>query len=145
MAEAVFTRLTEEEGLSSSFYISSRATSDCEEGNPIYAPAARELRERGIIFRHTAKQIRLQDIVNADYVLIMDNINLRDIVRLTGGYYGDKIFKLGHFLSPQIDIDDPWYTGDFARTYEEIQASCRAFLQYLKDRHAAAFDYDARH
>lgn len=144
-AEAVFCRMIGEEGLSASFRVTSRATSDCEEGNPVYPPAARELKERGYNFTHRAKQLTLQDVKNADYVLVMDSLNLRDTVRLTGGHYGEKIFKLGQFLTPQLDIDDPWYTGDFARAYGAIYASCRAFLDFLKQKHAAAFGYDRRH
>lgn len=145
MAEAVFKRLAEERGLALSFDVSSAATSDCEEGNPVYAPAMRVLREKGYSFRHIARQITLKDIKNADYILVMDGINLRDIVRFTGGNFSEKIFKLGHFLSDKIDIDDPWYTLDFERTYKEIYASCNAFLDYVCGEHKNALEYDKRH
>lgn len=132
MAEAIFLRLLEERGIKDLFSVSSRGTSDCEEGNPIYPPARKVLFSYGNNFSHTAKQITLQDIKNADYILIMDGINLRDITRFTGGNYADKIFLLGHFNEERIDIDDPWYTGDFERTYKEIYNSCNKFLDYLK-------------
>jgi protein-tyrosine phosphatase len=133
MAEAVFKRMVQEQGLSYLFDINSLATSDCEEGNPVYPPAARVLKENGFNFTHKAKQVKLCDLVNADYILVMDDINLHDLTRLTSGNYGEKIFKLGHFLPEQIDIDDPWYTRDFERTYREIYSSCQNFLKYLKD------------
>jgi protein-tyrosine phosphatase len=132
MAEAIFKRMVQEREWGSLFDISSYATSDCEEGNPVYPPAARVLKEKGYDFTHHARQVSLREIKNADYVLVMDEINLCDLTRLTCGHYGDKIFKLGHFLEKEIDIDDPWYTRDFDRTYKEIYASCIGFLDYLK-------------
>lgn len=145
MAEAVFLRLIEERGVAQSFRVNSFGTSDCEEDNPVYPPAAKTLRERGYDFKHRARKITLADVKNSDYILVMDSMNLEDLTRLTGGHYAEKIFMLGHFLSEKIDIDDPWYTRDFERTYREIYSSCEAFLDYLLKEHAASFDYDGRH
>ena len=144
MAEAVFLRLIEERGIKNSFTVCSRATSDCEEGNSVYPPARRVLNEKGYNYSHIAKQLTLSEVKNADYILIMDGINLRDITRLTGGNYSEKIFLLGHFLDERIDIDDPWYTGDFKRTYDEIYRSCEKFLDYLQKVHGGALEYDKK-
>lgn len=146
MAEAVFKRLAEEEGVASSLNILSFATSPYEEGNSVYPPAARTLAAHGIVgFTHRSRQITLADIKNSDYVLLMDGLNLRDIVRLTAGRYSDKIMLLGDFLSPRRDIADPYYTRDFERTYSDIFAACTAFMQKLLADHAGAFAYDRRH
>lgn len=142
MAEAIFKRMADKEGISSSLDITSRATSDCEEGNPVYPPAARLLKERGYNFSHRAAQLKLGDIVNADYLLCMDKMNYSAVTKLAGGNYSEKIFLLGDFLPERLIIDDPWYTGDFERSYAEITAACGAFLSYLKGRHAAVFAYD---
>ena len=145
MAEAVFGELCKEEGLELSFRISSFGTSDCEEGNPVYYPAAQTLKKHGITeFTHRACMISLKDIKNADYVIVMDHMNMRDIVRMTGGQYGDKIFQLGYFTDGR-DVDDPWYTRDFERAYSSIGAGCRAFLEYLKKEHGKALEYDRLH
>lgn len=145
MAEAVFQKIAEEKGVLPSFRISSRATSDCEEGNPVYSPAQRVLREHGYDFAHTARQITLKEVINADYILVMDSINLRDLTRLTGGRCGEKIYKLGSFLPEESDIDDPWYTRDFERTFREISLSCEGFMTYLLRERADVFGYDKRH
>ncbi len=142
MAEAVFTEMVKRANLAGSFCVRSFGTSDCEEGNPVYSPAARVLKEKGYVFSHRAKMIELKDIINSDYILVMDGMNLRDIIKLTGGNYADKIFLLGHFLDEKIEIDDPWYTHDFYRTYDEIYASCGKFLDYLLETRAGAFAYD---
>ncbi len=138
----MFKRMVEEEGLNSSFSVKSFGTSDCEEGNPVYPPAARVLKEKGYNFTHRAKMISLADIKNADYVLCMDKSNYSDLLSLAGCNYADKIYMLGHFLPEKIVIDDPWYTRDFDRAYNEIYSSCKAFLDYLKRTHPSALNYD---
>ena len=87
----------------------------------------------------------LSDIKNAQYILIMDALNLRDIVRMTGGNYGEKIFMLGSFGEYGSDIADPYYTRDFERTYREIYSACKGLLSYLLAQHAEAIGYDRRH
>ena len=145
MAEAVFCRLAEEDGLKNSFRVTSFGTSDCEEGNPVYYPAAQTLKNHGVTnFHHRAQMISLKDIKNSDYIIVMDHMNMRDIVRMTGGQYGEKIFKLGYFSDGE-DVDDPWYTRDFERAYQSIKVGCQAFLQYLKTQHAQALEYDRLH
>lgn len=143
MAEAIFKKMAEERGISSSLNIQSFATSDWEEGNPVYPPAAGALRAHGITdFKHRSRPVTLADLKNSDYVLVMDDMNMRDVVRLTAGRYGQKIFKLGHFLTPQIDIADPYYTRDFNRAYADIYAACSAFMDYLEGKHAGTISYD---
>ena len=134
MAEAVFSRILEERGLAYSFTVNSRATSDCEEGNPVYPPAQRVLKERGYNFSHRAKKLTLADIKNADYILVMDRMNLSDVTYLAGAY-SEKVRMLGHFLPEKIEIADPWYTRDFERTYNEIYSACNAFLDFLEKEH----------
>ena len=140
MAEAVFKKLAEERGISSSLCINSFATSDWEEGNPVYPPAADVLRAHGITgFTHRSRPVTLADIKNSDYVLVMDHMNMTDVVRLTAGRYGDKIFKLGHFLPSRADIADPYYTRDFERAFRDIYAACSSFMDYLEERHGGTF------
>ena len=78
MAEAVFSRLVEERGVAQSFKVNSFATSDCEEGNAVYPPVQKVLRENGYNFSHRAKKISLSDVKNADYILVMDGMNYAD-------------------------------------------------------------------
>lgn len=142
MGELIFKNMTEERGLSSSFRITSFGTSDCEEGNGIYPPAKSTLAMHGISGAHTAKQISLRDIKNNDYILVMDSGNLMDLLRLTGGRYGEKIFKLRTFTPSPSDVADPWYTRDFERAFSDIEEGCRCFLDYLLKEKPDAFFYD---
>ena len=145
MAELVFKKMVEERGLKSSFNISSFGTSDCEEGNSIYPPIKRTLESHGVAGTHIARQLSLKDVINNDYILVMDSENLLDVLRLTGGEFGNKIFKLCSFTPRPRDIADPWYTRDFERAYNDVYEGCKYFLDYLLKECAQAFDYDRRH
>ena len=145
MAELIFKKMVEERGLALSFEISSRGTSDEGEGNPLYAPAARVLREHGVGGTHRAVQLTKKEVINADYVLVMDSSNLFDVLRLTGGEYGEKIFKLCSFCPRPRDVADPWYTRDFEKAYSDISEGCACFLEYLLSRHKELLSYDSRH
>ena len=137
MGELIFKNMVKENELESFFRITSFGTSDCEEGNPIYPPAKKTLIMHGIPGGHTAKQISLKDIINNDYILVMDSGNLFDILRLTGGKFGEKIFKLCSFTSNPRDVADPWYTRDFERAFSDIEDGCKSFLDYLKKEKSA--------
>lgn len=98
-AELVFSKMVEEEGLSHSFEIFSRGTSDCEEGNPIYPPARATLEKHGVSGAHRAAQLTLRDVINVDYLIVMDSSNLMDVLALTAGRFGEKIYKLMSFAN----------------------------------------------
>lgn len=145
MAELIFKNMVKEEGLASSFCISSFATSDEEEGNPIYPPALRTLALHGIEGSHTAKQLSLSDIKNNDYILVMDSSNLLNVVRLAGGEYSHKVYKLCSFTSNPRDVADPWYSRDFERAFSDIEDGCRCFLDYILKEKAQLINYNKRH
>lgn len=142
MAELIFKNLVKERGIERSFDIKSFGTSNEEEGNRIYLPAKRTLTAHGIEGDHIARQITLKDIINSDYILVMNSSNLSDVLRLTGGEYGDKIFKLCAFTNNPRDIADPWYTLDFERAFNDIYDGANCFLEYVLKKHKDAIEYD---
>ncbi|MDE5722473.1 MAG: low molecular weight phosphotyrosine protein phosphatase [Clostridia bacterium] len=145
MAELVFKDMVKQRGLELSFCVTSFGTSGCEEGSQIYPPAKRTLIMHGIAGNHVAKQITLKDIINNDYIIVMDSSNLLDLLRLTGGGFGDKIYKLCSFTDRPRDVADPWYTRDFEKAFSDISDGCRAFLEFLLKEKGEAFKYDSRH
>ena len=142
MAELVFKKLVKERGIERSFDIKSFGTSNEEEGNHIYPPAKRTLAAHGIYGDHIARQLTLKDVINSDYILVMNTSNLSDVLRLTGGEYRDKIFKLCAFTSDPRDVADPWYTSDFERAFTDIYDGVNCFLEYVLKKHKAAIEYD---
>ena len=67
-----------------------------------------------------------------DYLIGMDTANIRNMTRIAGGDTEKKIYKLLSFAGSGRDIADPWYTGNFDETYEDVLEGCTALLQYLQ-------------
>ena len=132
MAESVMTHLVSHRGLSNQFQIASAATSREEIGNPPHHGTVRKLREVGIpLVPHHAVQMTKRDYENYDYLIGMDDWNTRNMQRITGGDPEHKIYKLLEFADSTRDIADPWYTGNFDVTYNDIVEGCEALLDKL--------------
>ena len=132
LAESVFTHMVSSLGLSDQFIIDSFATSTEEIGNPPHRGTVNKLREAGIpLVPHKAKQITFSDYDGADYIIGMDTANIRNLNRMLKGDPDGKVYKLLSFAGLDRDVADPWYTGDFDATYEDVTLGCKAFLDYL--------------
>ena len=91
--------------------------------------------EVGIPVRpHRAVQMTRQDYKKYDYILGMDQWNLRNMNRILGGDPEGKVHLLLDYTEQPRDIADPWYTGNFDATYADISEGCRAFLEYVKKK-----------
>lgn len=134
MAESVMTDLIRQRHLDHQFYINSAATSREEIGNTPHYGTVAKLRQMGIpLVPHRAVQMTKQDYAEYDYLIGMDSANIRNMMRIVGGDPDDKIYKLLSFADSGRDIADPWYTGNFDETYEDILEGCNAFLQKLQE------------
>lgn len=135
MAESVMSYLAARRGLSDRFNIASAATSREEIGNPPHHGTVRKLREVGIpLIPHRAVQMTKKDYEIYDYLIGMDDWNIRNMQRITGGDPEHKIYKLLEFAGSTRDIADPWYTGNFDVTYEDIAEGCEALLDKLQGK-----------
>lgn len=133
LAESVFTHKVKTLGLADRFVIDSFATSREEIGNPPHRGTVNKLREMNIpLVPHRAKQITWKDYEDADYVIGMDRWNIKNLNRMLKGDPEGKVYKLLSFVGSDRDIADPWYTGNFDETYEDVTEGCDAFLEYLK-------------
>ena len=132
MAEFVMKDMVKQAGLEREFTIASAATSTEEIGNPVYPPARRKLAEHGIgCAGHAARQLRREDYDRWDYLVGMDGANLRNMNRICGGDPKGKLSLLLDYTGHPRDVADPWYTGDFDRTWEDVNAGCRGLLDYI--------------
>ena len=133
MAEFICKDYVKTLGIADRFHIESAATSREEIGNPVYPPARRKLASVGISCQgKTARQVTHEDYDRFDYLICMENYNLRNITRILPTDPEGKICRLLDFTDHPGDIDDPWYTGDFDTTYDEILDGIRAFVAYLQ-------------
>lgn len=139
MAEFIFKKMVAEKGMSDDFYVSSSATSTEEiwngVGNPVYPPAKRELQKHGLSCEgKRAVQLKYSDYENYDCFIGMDRANIRNMNIILKNDMEGKIYKLMDFTSRKGDVADPWYTGDFALTYDDIYEGCRCLLNFLLSR-----------
>ncbi len=136
MAESVMTYLVKEAGLDSCIEINSAATSREEIGNPPHYGTVSKLREKHIpVIPHRATQMTRGDYDYYDYLIGMDSANIRNMIRIAGGDPDNKIYKLLPIAGISRDVADPWYTGDFQETYEDVMTGCKALLKQLVEEH----------
>lgn len=141
MAEFVFKDMVKKAGLENDFFIDSAATSTEEIGNNIHRGTLRKLESVGIHgSSHIARQIAKSDFDNFDYIIGMEDYNVYNIKRFYGindsenNKANKKIFKLLDLTDNKRNIDDPWYTGDFDTTYDDILKGLNALLEFVKSK-----------
>ena len=132
MAEFVMKKLVRDKGLEKDFEIRSAATSREELGNPVYPPARRKLMEHGISCSgKTAVQMTAADYDRYDLIVIMDANNRRNIMRIIGSDPDNKVRRLLDCTDRPRDVADPWYTGDFEQTWQDVSEGCSALLKEI--------------
>lgn len=132
MAEFVMKDLVRQMGIERQFEIASAATSREEVGNPVYPPARRKLAEHGISCDgKTSRQITIDDYRYYDYIVAMDHSNLRNLKKMLGEDVDNKISLLMDYTSRPADVADPWYTGDFDATWNDVVEGCKGLISTL--------------
>ena len=134
MSQMVFQNMVNKMGIADQFHIDSMATSTEEIGNPPHRGTIRKMNEVGIpIIPHRARQISWRDYDDFDYIIGMDEWNIRNLNRMLKGDPDGKVYKLLTFAGSGRDIADPWYTHNFDETYDDVVEGCEGFIEYLKE------------
>ena len=134
MAEFVMKDMVKRKGLAGQFEINSAATSTEEIGNPVYPPARKALSEHGISCDDkTARRMTKGDYDYYDYIIAMDKNNIRNIERIVGEDKDHKISLLLSYSGIDRDISDPWYTGNFDATWNDVVKGCKGLLEYIEN------------
>ena len=135
MAEFVMKDMVRKRGLEDRFEIASAATSREEIGNPVYPPARRTLARHGISCDgHHARQMTRADYDRYDLIIGMDHANIRNILRITGGDHAGKVsLLLDHTARAGQEVADPWYTGDFDETWDDVIEGCEHLLAEVRN------------
>ena len=133
MAEFYMKHIVNEADLTDSIYIESAATSREEIGNDTHYGTKQKLDKMGIPYtRRKARQVTVDDYHTFDYLIIMDENNARNLRRIIGDDVDHKVHKAMTFVGESRDVKDPWYTGNFDETYDDVSRSCDALLQVIK-------------
>lgn len=130
MAQYVMQDLVNKAGLTASFYIDSAGTSTEELGNPVDFRTRRKIQQEGIqCGNHRARQLSFSDYQKFDYFIGMDQENLRNMIRMLHGDPEGKCSLLLDWTRNPGSIEDPWYSGDFDTTFEEVSKGCKALMK----------------
>ncbi len=135
MAEFIMKDYVDKLGEQDNFVIQSCATSTEEIGNGVHRGTRAVLDRLNISYagKH-AVQLKRSDYDNYDYFVGMDQMNRRDMKRMLGGDPENKVSLLLDYTSLPRDVADPWYTGDFESTYNDIIRGVKAFYEYIKNK-----------
>lgn len=136
MAENMFRALLHERGIDW-VSVDSAATSREEIGNPIYLPAREKLEQEGVpVCGHRARQLTKADYKEFDWLIGMDEANMRNMAKICGGDPAGKMHLFLTLAGEQREIMDPWYTGNFDKTYEDLLRGCEALIEAIAaERH----------
>ena len=132
MAEFIMKDLIKKNNLENKIFIESRATSYEEIGNGIYPPAKKKLTEENILYDDNKVSIRLEkdDLQKYDYIIGMETRNIINIEKILETN-DKKIKRLLDYSNNPRDIADPWYTGNFDKTYDDILEGCNFLIDFL--------------
>lgn len=132
MAEYVLRDMAGKAGYGGRIITASSATSTEEIGNPVHRGTREKLKQHGIsVAGKTAVQLKKSDYTKYDYLIGMDSRNISNMERMVGGDPDKKIYKLLEFAGQDRDIADPWYTGNFDETYDDIREGCEGLMRFL--------------
>ena len=133
MAEFVMKDIVKKNNCESEFLIRSSATSTEEIGNDTHWGTKKILDEMRIPYtKRQAVQLTKSDYEKYDFIIGMDSANMRNINRIVGYDKENKIHKLLSFAHIDRDVADPWYTRDFATTYDDVLLGCTRLFEFIK-------------
>ena len=133
MAEFVLRDMVERQGWAERVAVESAATSTEEIGNPVHPGTREKLRQAGISCQgKRARQIRPEDYERFDWIVGMDDWNMRNLRRMFPGDPKGKLHKMLDFCGTGSDVADPWYTGNFDATWQDVQRGCRAMMKQME-------------
>lgn len=133
MAEFVLRDMLKKEGLADKIHVESAATSTEALGCKVHHGTREKLAEVGIsVEGKTAVQLKKSDYERFDYIIAMEDSNVKGINRIIGNDKDGKVYKLLDFAGGG-DIADPWYTGNFDVTYNDVCRGCKGLMDYLKE------------
>ncbi|MDD6484736.1 MAG: low molecular weight phosphotyrosine protein phosphatase [Clostridiales bacterium] len=133
MAEFLMKDMVKKRHMEDEFFIASAATSTEEIGNPVHYGTRRKLAEYGIsVEGKYAALLKKSDYSEYDYIIGMEAANLRAMLRIFGSDPMGKVHRLLDFTDKPRDIADPWYTGDFDTTYNDIYEGLLGLLEHIE-------------
>ena len=134
MAEFVFKDYVKKQGKEKEFYIESAATSSEEIGSPVHYGTVNKLREENIEMKpRVSRKLRRDDYDRFDFIIGMEERNIDNILGIVGDDSLNKVYRFLDFSDRPRNISDPYFTGNFDKTFIDIKEGVEAFYDYLVD------------
>lgn len=134
MAEAIFRKLVQERGIERQFDIDSAGTGDWHIGDGPHQGTVKKLAEHDISTEGMySRQLKLEDHDRFEYIVCMDDSNIKNALPMLGCHESAKVFRLLDLIKDSKDVPDPYYTGDFEETYQLCLEGCEALLQKIDE------------
>lgn len=134
MAESLFTHKIKRLGIEDKFIVNSSATSNYEIGKPVHSGTVKKLKEMNIdIINHKSIQLKKEDYDNYDFIIGMDESNIKNIIEIFNGK-SDKVSIILSYDNDNSSVKDPWYTGNFDETFEDLDRGLDGLINYLKEK-----------
>lgn len=134
MAEAVFRKMVNENNLDDKIQIDSAATSTWEQGNPVHHGTRDRLAKEGISVKGMYSRTLEDEDLKYDYIVGMDESNIKNIEKFINNRPAGEVKMLLEYAGEKRGIADPWYTGDFDTTYNDVIKGCTALLKHLEEK-----------
>lgn len=133
MAEAYLRDLVSQKGLSERVMIDSAGIGHWHEGKPPYIGTRDKLDEVGISYEGmTARQIKLDDLDNFDFIVAMDHQNYQDILNLREEAPTAKVVRYMDVVDHELtEVPDPYHTGKFDETFDLIKLGAERLLERI--------------
>ena len=143
LAEAVFNHKVQQSGLDTAFEVDSCGTGDYHIGAPPDPRTIANARKNGIPINHSCRQITSDDLSYFDYILVMDNSNLQNVLRLEGSaQHVHKISLLREFdpRGKGQEVPDPYFGGEegFDLVYSILDRSLESFMGFVRQTHSVS-------
>lgn len=140
MAEAVFASFVKEADLEDRIEVDSAGTGDWHIGSPAHEGTQAILDDQQIEYDGRARQIIEDDLEEFDYIITMDDQNLKNVRALTKGQTRAKIVPLLQYSQQAkadgvTEVPDPYLVGGFDITYQLIDSACRGLLNAIREEH----------
>ena len=133
LAEFLMKDKLEKQGLEGKAEIKSSGTSYEEIGNPVYPPIMRILNGLNINCSNKRSEKLLEkDYSNYDFFICMDERNVKNTLKIFNGDKENKVYKLLDFVGGG-DVADPYYYGNYDKTFSDVDIGTDAFIKFLKD------------
>ena len=133
MAEFIMKDYVKKLGRENDFYIESSATSDEEVGNPVHYGTAGVLDRLGINYqKKRARKLQKEDYGKFDLFIGMDSQNKRNMLKLFDWDKENKVSLLLDYTNNPRDVADPWYTGNFIATENDVKAGIEGLYKFLE-------------